>query len=135
MTTEEILKNYRRIAVYGMSTNPSKAAYFVPELLASNGYEIFPINPTAENIMGKKSYKNLMEVEGDIEILNVFRPSDQTVQVVAEAIERKRLHGDIKVIWLQEGIYNEEAKELAIANGFEFVQDRCMKIEFLRLAK
>jgi hypothetical protein len=113
-----------------MSANSAKPSNYVPELLAGKGYEIYPINPTAEEIGGKKCFKNILDVEGEIDILNVFRPSDQTIPVVQEAIERKKLRGDIKVIWLQEGIYNDEAKQLALENGFVFVQDRCMKVEY-----
>lgn len=135
MTVQEIINSYKKVAVYGMSTNPSKPAYTVPELLLKHGYEVYPINPLAEEILCKKSFKNLMEVDGEIEILNVFRPSDQTLQVVQEAIERKNAKGDIKVIWLQLGIMNDEAKKLALENGFEFVQDKCLKVEFLNYGK
>jgi hypothetical protein len=132
MTIKEIFENHKNIAVYGMSANPQKPAYTVPEFLASKGYEILPINPTANEILGKKVYKTLAEVDEEIDILEVFRPSQETVQVVKEAIERKKNRGDIKVIWLQQDIYNDEAKSLAEANGFEFVQDKCMYVEYLR---
>lgn len=131
MSIKEILNTYKTVAVYGISSNFEKAAYTVPKFLDSKGYNIIPINPTADIILGKKVYKKLIDVEEEIEILDVFRPSEQTLQVVKEAIERKQKRGDIKVIWLQEGIYNEEAKNLALENGFEFVQDKCIKIEYL----
>lgn len=133
MTIQEIMKNFKRVAVYGMSANPSKPAFYVPELLSKNGYDIYPINPSAEEILGIKVFPKLIDVDGEIDILNVFRPSEQTVQVVQEAIERKKIRGDIKVIWLQEGIINEEAKKLALENGFIFIQDKCMKVEFFKL--
>lgn len=130
MTIKEILENYKKIAYYGISTNPAKPAYRVPAFMQSQGYEVIPINPHAEEILGKKVYKSLMDVEEEIEILDVFRPSDQTVEVVKEAIERKKARGDIKVIWLQLDIKNEEAKKLAEDNGFIFVQDKCLHIEY-----
>ena len=135
MTISEIINSYKKVAVYGMSTNPTKHAYIVPEVLLQNGYEIYPINPMTDEILGQKSSKTLMDVENEIEILDVFRPSEQTPDIVREAIERKKVKGDIKVIWLQEGIMNEEAERLAKDNGFEFVQNKCMKIEFLNFGK
>lgn len=133
MTFKEIFDNYKTIAVYGMSTNPMKPANYVPGLLIDNGYDIIPVNPVADEIIGKKAFKNLMDIPGSIDILNVFRPSDQTPDVVKEAVERHNAKGDIKLIWLQEGIMNEEAKKMAEDNGIEFIQDRCMKKEFHRL--
>jgi predicted CoA-binding protein len=131
MTIKDIFQNYRNIAVYGASANTSKFAYRVPAFIASKGYNILPINPATPEILGKKVAKTIMDVEEKIEILNVFRPSDEAVGIVQEAIERKNAKGDIAVIWLQEGIYNEEAKKLALDNGFVFVQDKCMHVEYL----
>lgn len=132
MSIKEILDNYKKIAYYGISTNPDKPAYRVPAFMQSKGYEVIAINPHANEILGKKVYHNLMDVEEEIEILDVFRPSDQTVQVVQEAIDRKKARGDIKVIWLQLGIQNEDARKLAEENGFIFVQDKCLHIEYER---
>ncbi len=132
MDIKEILENYKKIAFYGISTNPDKPAYRVPAFMQSKGYEVIPINPHADQILGKKVYRNLMDVEEEIEILDVFRPSEQTPQVVREAIERKKARGDIKVIWLQLDIKNEEARQLAEENGFIFVQDKCLHIEYER---
>jgi hypothetical protein len=132
MSIKEVFEKYRRVAVYGMSANEAKPAYQVPKFLMSKGYEIFPINPHSDEIMGRKVARNLSDVEGDIEILDVFRPSDEAVKVVKEAIERNRSKGDIKVIWLQEGIISDEAKKLAEEYGFEFIQDKCMHVEYLK---
>lgn len=133
MSFKPIFDKYRTIAVYGMSTNPAKASNEVPALLESAGYNIIPINPVAQEIDGKKSYPKIADIPDKIEILNVFRPSEQALDVVKEAIERKKEKGDIYVIWLQEGIVNDEAKKLAEENGIEFVQDRCMKKEYQNL--
>lgn len=133
MTAQEILTKYNTIAVYGMSGNPTKAAYEVPEFMMQKGYKIIPINPREEEILGKKVYHSLMDVQEKIEILDVFRPSDEAVDVVKQAIERKKAKGDIDVVWLQLGIYNDEAKALAEANGIEFVQNKCLKIEYNKL--
>ncbi len=133
MTTQEILSKYKTIAVYGMSGNPSKPAYEIPEFMIEKGYNIIPINPKEEEILGKKVYHNLMDVPDKIEILNVFRPSQEAVEVVKQAIERKKVKGDIDVIWLQLGIYNDEAKALAEDNAIEFVQNKCLKIEYNKM--
>lgn len=129
----EIFAKYKNIAVYGMSSNPNKPAYRVPMFLKSKGYNIFPVNPVADEIGGMQVSKKLVDVEGDIDILNVFRPSAETVKVVEEAIERRKRRGDIKLIWLQLDIKNDDAKKLAEEAGFEFIQDKCMHIEYNNL--
>ena len=129
-TDDQIRKFYslKNIAVVGMSKNPEKAAYYVPKYLADNGYHIMPVNPTTDEIMGKKCYHEIGEVNESIDIVDVFRPSDQILPVVEEAIKKKP-----KVIWLQEGIHNQEAEELARKAGIEVVFNRCMLAERERL--
>ena len=130
MTTKQILEDYKTVAVVGMSKNHSKPANEVPILLHNNGYNIIPINPTADEIDGLKSYKSIADVPEKIEILDVFRPSEDAIEITKQAIARHKEKGDIKVIWLQLGILNDEAKKLAEENGIDFIQDKCMKIEF-----
>ena len=129
-TDEQIQKFYslKNIAVVGMSKHPEKAAYYVPKYLADRGYNIIPVNPTADEILGKKSYHQISEVNEPIDIVDIFRPSDQTMPIVEEAIKKKP-----KVIWLQEGIHNQEAEELARNAGIEVVFNRCMLAEHERL--
>ena len=128
----DVFENYHTIAVYGMSKNPEKAAHRVPAFLLSKGYAIIPVNPSADMILDQRSYSNLKEAEGHIDIIEVFRPSEEALSIVQEAIERKKEKGDIAIIWLQEGIQNEEAKMLAEKNGIIFIQDRCMFKEYNR---
>ncbi len=132
---EKILKilSMKNIAVVGMSSDPSKPANRVPKYLRSQGYKIIPVNPTKEQIEGLKSYKSLLDVPDEIEVVDVFRRPEQALEVVKEAIERKKTNKDIKAIWLQEGIINDEAKKIAEENGILFIQDRCMFKEHLRL--
>ena len=118
----------KNVAVVGMSKNQEKAAHYVPKYLSENGYNIMPVNPTADQILDKKSYHGLEEIEQDIDIVDVFRPSDQVLPVVQEAIKKKP-----KVIWLQEGIHNSEAEELARKEGIKVVFNRCMLAEHQRL--
>ncbi len=129
-TDEQIRKFYllKNIVVVGMSKNPEKAAHYVPKYLADRGYNIIPVNPTTDEIMGKKCYHEINEVNESIDIVDVFRPSDRVMPVVEEAIKKKP-----KVIWLQEGIHNQEAEELARNAGIEVVFNRCMLAEHQRL--
>jgi predicted CoA-binding protein len=129
----EILTKYRDIAVVGMSKNPEKPAHSVPAYLSSQGYNIIPVNPSARAILGRRTYSSLKEVEESVDVVQVFRPSEEALDIVRQAVERKKERNDIKVIWLQEGIRNEEAKRLVEDEDIIFVQDRCMYKEFRRL--
>ncbi len=120
----------KNIAVVGMSKNPEKAAHYVPKYLAEQGYHVIPINPTTDEILGKKCYPSLLEVQVQIDIVDVFRPSDQVKPVVDDAIKIKP-----KVIWLQEGIHDPEAESLAKKAGIDIVFNRCMLAEHQRLFK
>jgi len=120
----------KKVAVIGMSKHSSKAAHFVPKYLSDNGYDITPVNPTAEEILGKKCYNFVSEIDEEIEIVDIFRPSDQVLPFVREAIKKKP-----KVIWLQEGIHNSEAEELARKEGIKVIFNRCMLAEHRRLLR
>ncbi|HEV2192405.1 MAG TPA: CoA-binding protein [Nitrosopumilaceae archaeon] len=129
-TDEQIKKFYelKNIAVVGMSKNPEKAAHYVPKYLAEKGYNIIPVNPTTNEILGKKCYSELSDIPVHIDIVDVFRPSEQVTPVINEAIKLKP-----KVIWLQEGIHNVEAESLAQKAGIEVIFNRCMLAEHQRL--
>ena len=129
-TDEEIRKIYslKNIAVVGMSKNPDKAAHYVPKYLYEKGYNIIPVNPTATEILGKKCYSSLLDIHDEIDIVDIFRPSDQVLQVIEDSIKIKP-----KVIWLQEGIHNLEAEESAQKSGIDVVFNRCMLAEHQRL--
>ena len=127
-----ILEKFGTVAVYGMSRNPRKPAHYVPRCLLSKGYHIIPINPAAPEIAGLKSYLDLSQIRETIDILEVFRPSDQVSGIMKQALERKKRKGDIAVIWLQKGIRDEEARKAAEKADILFVQDRCMMTEFER---
>ena len=118
----------KKVVVIGMSKHSSKAAHYVPKYLSDNGYDITPVNPSAEEILGKKCYGTVLEIDKEIEIVDIFRPSDQVLPFVQEAIKKKP-----KVIWLQEGIHNFEAEELARKEGIKVVYNRCMLAEHQRL--
>ncbi len=123
---KEYLQKYKKIAVYGFSKNPEKVAHTIPVFLKKHGYDVVGINPQKFQVEGIPVYQHINDLPDEIEILNVFRPSDFCLDVVKEAVERKKVRGDIKVIWLQEGIVNNQAKDLAEENGIDFIQDTCI---------
>ena len=130
LSDNEIKEIYsmKNIAVVGMSKNPDKAAHYVPKYLTDKGYNIIPVNPTTDNILDKKCYHSLEEISDSIDIVDVFRPSDQVMPVVEQAIKKNP-----KVIWLQEGIHNSDAEEIARKTGIKVVFNRCMMAEHQRL--
>jgi hypothetical protein len=129
-TIRKIIEKYRNIAVYGMSKDPGKTAHWIPEQLASKGYQILCVNPGADRIEKWECYPDLKSVLKRIDIVLVFRRSEEALEPVKEAVARKKEKGDVYVVWLQQGIRNEEARKLAEENEILFVQDRCMYHEY-----
>ena len=123
----EIL-SLNKVVVIGMSKNSSKAAHYVPKYLSDNGYDVIPVNPSSDEILGKKCYDSVLDINEPIDIVDVFRPSDQVLPFVKDAIKKKP-----KVIWLQEGIHNSEAEALAKSHGIKIIFNRCMLAEHQRL--
>ncbi|WP_436932142.1 CoA-binding protein [Halosimplex halobium] len=119
------------IAVVGLSSTPGKAAHDVPAYMREQGYEVIPVNPYADEIFGREPYDSLAEVEEDVDIVDVFRPTDEVPGIVDEALDRD----DAGTVWLQLGITHDEAGERVEAAGRNFVQDRCLKVEHQRLAE
>ncbi|WP_435182494.1 CoA-binding protein [Halobellus sp. EA9] len=124
------------VAVVGCSTTAGKAAHDIPAYLQRHGYEVVPVNPFADEILGETAYDSLADVPESIEIdtVDVFRPSEETGDIVDAAIERHESVGDVSAVWLQLGITNDAAGERAAEAGLDFVQDKCMKVEHARLA-
>ena len=127
---EEIIEilNLKKVAVIGMSKHQEKAAHFVPKYLLENGFDIIPVNPNSDEILNKKCYKEINDIKDDIDIVDVFRPSEDVLPFVKDAIKKNP-----KVIWLQEGIHNEEAENLAREHGIDVIFNRCMLAEHQRL--
>ena len=127
---EEIIEilNLKKVVVIGMSKHQEKAAHFVPKYLSENGFDIIPVNPNSDEILNKKCYKEINDIKDDIDIVDVFRPSEDVLPFVKDAIKKNP-----KVIWLQEGIHNEEAENLAREYGIDVVFNRCMLAEHQRL--
>lgn len=120
----EILKKSKRIAVVGLSDNPSKTSYMVSKAMQDAGYEIIPVNPNADEILGVKAVKSLKEIDGHVDIVNVFRRSEHLLEVAKEFLEI-----DADVYWAQLGLANEEAYRLLKEKGYTVVMDRCIKVE------
>jgi uncharacterized protein len=127
----ELRKIYdlKNIAVVGMSKNEGKPAHFVPKYLIEHGYNVIPVNPTITEVIGRKSYPSIAEIPDNVDVVDVFRKSEDVPVVVMDAMKKK----GIKVIWMQEGIYNEEAERKAKENGMDVVYNRCMMAEHKRL--
>ncbi len=130
--TDEEIKNIliksKRIAVVGMSRDPQKPSNYVPRYLISKGYIVVPVNPSATEILGLKSYRSLLELDTVIDVVDVFRPSEEVLGVAEQALKIRP-----QVFWMQEGIYNEAAARLLSSNGVKVVWNRCMMREHMRL--
>ena len=124
----KVLKESKTIAVVGCSRDPEKEAHRIPKYLKEHGYRIIPVNPFADKILGERVYKRLSDIKEPVDVIDVFRPSEECLDVVKEAIKIKP-----KVIWMQLGIKNKEAAELAKENGIKVVMDRCMMVEHRRM--
>lgn len=123
------------VAVVGCSTTEGKAAHDIPAYLQSRGYRVVPVNPFADEVLGERAYDSLDEVEEEIDVVDVFRPSEEVPEIVDAVIDRREERGDVEAIWLQLDITHDEAAERAEAEGLRVVQDRCMKVEHQRLAE
>lgn len=131
MTIPELLAKYKTIAVVGLSDNPTRPSHSVTKYMLDSGYEIIPINPMHEKIFGLTCYSNLEslteELRARVQIVNVFRKSEEVLPVVEEAISV-----GAKAIWMQLGITNETAAERAREAGLVVVQNRCISVEHQR---
>jgi predicted CoA-binding protein len=127
-TMREILVSARTIASVGLSSNPEKESYGVAQYLKNQGYRIIPVNPTTDQVLGEKSYPDLESVPEKIDVVQVFRKPEDVPPVVEGAIQ-----AGAKVVWMQEGIVNEEAGQKARAAGLQVVMDACMRETHKRL--
>jgi uncharacterized protein len=121
--------NFKNIAVVGMSRDPVKAAHFVPKYMIERGYNIIPVNPSANEILGKRTYAKVSDIKPQVDIIDVFRPSENVYSVVEDSVKKP----SVKVIWLQEGIHNAEAEKMALDNKINVVFNRCIMAEHMRL--
>ena len=128
MTIPEILERYRTIAVVGLSSQRFRPSHSVTAYMQSQGYRIIPVNPHETEVLGERAYARLQDVPGPVEIVDVFRRSEHVAGVVEEAIEV-----GAKVLWLQEGVVDEEAAARARGAGMEVVMDLCILKEHMKI--
>ncbi len=119
-----ILLNTKSIAVVGLSDNPDRISYMVSKAMQDKGYRIIPVNPNATSILGETCYASLLDIKEPVDIVNVFRRSEHVLPFAEEAVKIKA-----KVFWLQQGIINEEAAQLAQEHDLTVIMDRCIKVE------
>jgi predicted CoA-binding protein len=120
---------FKNIAVVGMSRDPVKAAHFVPKYMIEKGYNIIPVNPLANEILGRRTYSKVSDIKSQVDIVDVFRPSEDVYSVVEDSVKKP----GIRVIWLQEGIHNTDAEKIALENKITVVFNRCLMAEHMRL--
>ena len=122
-----ILERYSNIAMVGLSSNPYRPSHFAAMYMSAEGYNVIPVNPRAKEILGRRSYGSLKEIQQPVEIVDIFRASKDAPPIVEEAIEI-----GAKVVWMQLGVIHYEAAERAREAGLEVVMDHCVKMEHAR---
>ena len=127
--TLRMLQDFDTIAVVGLSADPTKAAHSVPAAMQAYGWDVIPVNPHAERVLGRKSYPRLADVPVAVEVVNVFRPSAEAPDIARQAVAI-----GAKAIWLQLGIVSAEARSIAEEAGLLYVEDRCIAVERARHA-
>lgn len=125
-----LLEEAKTIAVVGLSDNPERTSHQVAAALQAAGYRIIPVNPNVTEVLGEKAVASLSEIAEPVDIVDVFRRSEHTVPVAEEAVKI-----GAKALWLQEGVYNEEAARIAQEGGLVVVMDRCIKVDHALLVK
>ena len=127
---EDILREYRTVAVVGLSSRPDRPSNQVASYLKEHGYRIIPVNPGEEEVLGERCYPDLVSVLEPVEVVDIFRRSEDVPPVVEEAIRV-----GAKAVWMQEGIVNQEAAKKAREAGLMVVMDKCMLKEHARLRR
>ncbi len=127
-TLRRILSTYKRVAIVGLSADWSRPSNFAAKYLLEHGFEVTPVNPKYDEILGQKCYPDLKSIPHEIDVVDLFQKAERVMPFVEDAIEI-----GAKVVWMQLGIVNAEAAAKARAAGLEVVMDRCMKIEYARL--
>ena len=130
---KEILTKYQTIAVVGLSRRSEKDSYRVATYLKAHGFRVVPVNPFADEILGEKSYKSLLdipaEIQKQIEVVNIFRRPEDVSLIVEQAVKLKSENGTPNVVWMQLGIVNAKAAETARNAGFTVIMDKCIMVE------
>lgn len=131
MSIKEILNSTKTIVIVGCSSKPSRTSYRIAKYLADAGFTIIPVNPNEDSVLGQSCYPQISDIPDDIEVdmVDIFRNSQYTAKMVKEIIEWADESGQKPVIWTQIGVSSDEAKTLAEANGFTYIEDKCLMVE------
>ncbi|MFC4810004.1 CoA-binding protein [Paenibacillus sp. GCM10023250] len=121
---KRILEEADTIAVVGLSDNPERTSHMIAQAMQAKGYRIVPVNPSAESILGEQAYASLKDIPFPVDIVDVFRRSEFTPPIAEEAVA-----AGAKTLWLQLGVVNDEAAEIARQGGLNVIMDRCIKVE------
>jgi uncharacterized protein len=127
-TLRRILRTCRTVAVVGLSNEWHRPSYFVAKYLLQHGYQVIPVNPRYQEVLGQRCYPSLDAIEGKVDMVDVFRRTDDVLPIAKQAIQI-----GAKCLWQQIGVVNEEAQALAQQAGMDAVMNRCVKIEHARL--
>ena len=124
---KKVLKKYKKVALVGASKDLTKTSSVVMKYLQDYGFKVYPVNPSmrGEKILGEKVFGNIKEIDGPVEIVDVFRPSNEVVEIAKDAIKV-----NAKVLWLQLDISNKEAKKIVETNDIIYIENKCTKIEY-----
>ena len=124
---KEILSKYKKIAMIGVSNDPTKASTIVMKYMQKYGFKVFPVNPKAkgQKILGEEVFEKITDIKDTVDIVDVFRPSKEVLDIAKDTVSIKA-----KVLWLQLGIKSEEAKKIVEENKIEYVEDKCTKMEY-----
>ena len=124
---KEILSKYKKIAMIGVSNDPTKASTIVMKYMQKYGFKVYPVNPRAkgQKILGEEVFEKITDIKDPVDIVDVFRPSKEVLDIAKDTIQI-----GAKVLWLQLGIKNEEAKKIVEKNKIEYVEDKCTKMEY-----
>ena len=124
---KNVLKKYKNIALIGASKDLTKTSSVVMKYLQDYGFKVYPVNPSmkGESILGEKVFGNIKEIDGPVEIVDVFRPSNEVTEIAKDSIKV-----NAKVLWLQLNISNKEAKKIVETNDIIYIENKCTKIEY-----
>ena len=124
---KEILSKYKKIAMIGISNDPTKASTIVMKYMQKYGFKVYPVNPRAkgQKILGEEVFEKITDIKDSVDIVDVFRPSKEVLDIAKDTIQI-----GAKVLWLQLGIKNEEAKKIIEKNKIEYIEDKCTKMEY-----
>ena len=130
MMIDKILKGFHVVAVVGLSANKERPSYGVSDYLKKHGYKVIPVNPNEDTILGERCYASLTLIDEQVDIVDIFRRSEEVEAIVDEAIKI-----GAKVVWMQEGVVNEQAAKRARGAGLEVIMDMCMMKEHRKMTK